>query len=283
MTAHLGARLTTFLADAGRAGVKDGQSVPVTLEVRGADTAALEAAGLRSLTGTEPVLSGTILRSHLRLLAEVPGVLAVDLAHDTPQGAGWRATLLGVVTVAELVLLLGAFVPVMQTASALDANQPATLSYLGWSMTATKPGVFVVVSLLGGALGGALHAIASLTAHVAAGDFGDRWTMWYLANPVVGAALATVFLLVLQAGLGGQAAPTTGGLYGIAAVAAMTGLFSRHALNKLKDIFDVAFASKSAVESEMPDRRTAVTQPGPAAQAPPSAGSGSPAVSGGVP
>jgi len=257
--------------------------VPVTLEVRGADTAALEAAGLRSLTGTEPVLSGTILRSHLRLLAEVPGVLAVDLAHDTPQGAGWRATLLGVVTVAELVLLLGAFVPVMQTASALDANQPATLSYLGWSMTATKPGVFVVVSLLGGALGGALHAIASLTAHVAAGDFGDRWTMWYLANPVVGAALATVFLLVLQAGLGGQAAPTTGGLYGIAAVAAMTGLFSRHALNKLKDIFDVAFASKSAVESEMPDRRTAVTQPGPAAQAPPSAGSGSPAVSGGVP
>jgi hypothetical protein len=100
-----------------------------------------------------------------------------------------------------------------------------------------------MVSLIGGALGGALHGIASLTAHVAAGDFAPQWTMWYLANPFVGASLATVFLFVLQAGLGGQAAPTSGGLYGIAAVATLTGLFSRHALKKLKEIFDVAFAS----------------------------------------
>jgi hypothetical protein len=162
---------------------------------------------------------------------------------------GWKAPTLGIITVAELLLLLGALVPLMGTATALDQGKPAALSYLGWTGTATKPMIFIIVTLAGGALGGTLHAIASLTAHVADGDFDQRWTMWYLTNPVVGAALAAAFLFVLQAGLGGQAAPTAGGLYGIAAAATLSGLFSRQALRKLKDIFDVAFASTSTAGS----------------------------------
>ena len=165
---------------------------------------------------------------------------------DRVRAIGWRAPVLGVVTVAELLLLLGALVPVMGAATALDQGKSAAISYLWWSGTATKPMVFVILSLVGGALGGALHAIASLTAHVALGNFRRSWTMWYLTNPFVGASLATVFLFVLQAGLGGQEAPTADGLYGIAAVATLSGLFSRNALNKLRDIFDVAFASKAA-------------------------------------
>jgi hypothetical protein len=153
-----------------------------------------------------------------------------------------RASVLGVITVAELLLLLGALVPLMSTATALDQGKPAVISYLGWHGTATKPLVFIIVSLVGGAFGGTLHAIASLTAHVADKDFGKEWTMWYLANPFVGAALAVAFLFVLQAGLGGQASPSAGGLYGIAAVATLVGLFSRQALDKLRDIFNVAFA-----------------------------------------
>jgi hypothetical protein len=162
---------------------------------------------------------------------------------------GWKAPALGIISVAELLLLLGALVPLMGTAPALDRGKTATISYLGWTGTATQPMIFIILTLAGGALGGTLHAIASLTAHVADGDFDQRWTMWYLTNPVVGAALAAAFLFVLQAGLGGQAAPTAGGLYGIAAAATLSGLFSRQALRKLKDIFDVAFASKSTAGS----------------------------------
>jgi hypothetical protein len=211
---------------------------------------------------------------------------------DRAKVAGWRAASLGVVTVAELVLLLAAFVPLMQAGTALDANAPARLSFMGLSGTVTKPGVFVMVSLIGGALGGALHGIASLTAHVAAGDFGPQWTMWYLANPFVGAALATVFLFVLQAGLGGQAAPTSGGLYGIAAVATLTGLFSRHALKKLKEIFDVAFASGESdtgitgAGTTGTDSRPAATptpsEPAPGTPQNPSSGPATPAVSDGA-
>jgi len=180
---------------------------------------------------------------------------------DRASFSGWRAAALGVITVAEIVILLLAFVPLMEAGNAIDANQSATLSYLWWTGSASKPGVFVMVSLIGGALGGALHGIASLSSHVAKSDFGSEWTMWYLANPFVGAALATVFLFVLQAGLGGQTAPTTGGLYGIAAVATLTGLFSRHALNKLRDIFNVAFASNGGGNTSDTDQPGSSLEP----------------------
>jgi hypothetical protein len=187
---------------------------------------------------------------------------------------GWRASAVGVITTGELLLLLAALIPVMGATTPLDTGKPAHVSYLWWSGTATKPMVFILVSLVGGALGGALHAMASLTTHVARGDFDARWVMWYLTNPVVGASLATIVLFVLQAGLGGQAAPTTGGLYGIAAVATLSGLFSRNALNKLKDIFDVAFASKAAVDTTVSGTgvKDAAAEPAGTA-APPSASS----------
>jgi hypothetical protein len=180
---------------------------------------------------------------------------------------GWRVWALGGITVAELLLFLAALVPVMGETAPLDSAKPAHVSYLWWSGMVTKPMVFILVSLIGGALGGALHALASLTSHVADRDFGASWTMWYLTNPVVGASLATIFLFVLQAGLGGQAAPTTGGLYGIVAVATLSGLFSRNALNKLKDIFDVAFASKASVDAAAPNPGAKDVPAGPAGTA----------------
>jgi hypothetical protein len=155
---------------------------------------------------------------------------------------------LGVLLIAELVALTLFLVPLMGVGDSLTEGATRAVTTVWWSGTVNRPMLFVIVSLAGGALGGALHGVASLTSHVAAGDFGPRWTLWYLTNPFVGAALAAVFLFVLQAGLGGQAATgSQGGLYGIAAVAALTGLFSRHALAKLKDVFDVVFASRESV------------------------------------
>jgi hypothetical protein len=162
-------------------------------------------------------------------------------------GTGWRARILGLVLVLVLVLLMVALVPLMSSAEVKGDTERLQLSYLPWTFSAARPSLFLIVSLVGGALGGTLHGIASLTAHVAAGDLGKRWTLWYLSNPFVGAALAAIFLFVLQAGLGGQAAGTApAGLYGVAAFATLSGLFSRHALAKLKDIFDVAFANRPA-------------------------------------
>jgi hypothetical protein len=61
-----------------------------------------------------------------------------------------------------------------------------------------------------------------------------------LLAAAVGAAFAITFLLVLQAGLtgsGSQAAvDSQQNLFGIAAAATLSGLFTRHAMNELKRV-----------------------------------------------
>jgi len=87
---------------------------------------------------------------------------------------------LGTVLVGALVAFLVALASLI--AIRADSRAPVPL-YPGGTMMVTTPTVFVVVSLVGGALGGTLHGVASLTAHVAKGNFDKKWTLWYLANP----------------------------------------------------------------------------------------------------
>jgi hypothetical protein len=155
---------------------------------------------------------------------------------------------LGLLLTVELVLLAVALVSLFGVGE-LPQGAYQDRDVLWWTMTVNEQSLFVVVTLASGAFGGALHGVASLTAHAAAGDFDARWTLWYLLTPFVAAAVAAVVLFVLQAGLGGSASTSTStGLFGIAAFAALAGLFSRNALNKLRDIFEVAFASGAAKE-----------------------------------
>jgi subtilisin family serine protease len=105
VTARLGARLSAFLADAGLAdaGLADAglagpgepeaaarrrgdagkppgeQALTVMLQVSDADLGALEAAGLHFVTGMEPVLTGVVLPSNVLAVADVPGVVSIDL------------------------------------------------------------------------------------------------------------------------------------------------------------------------------------------------------------
>jgi len=98
MTAWLGPRLAALLSDLGMAHPADPAPVPreiaaggswdvprdtkpftVVLVVEGADVDALAAAGLHLIRGTEPVLSGTILPASVLAVADVPGVVSLDL------------------------------------------------------------------------------------------------------------------------------------------------------------------------------------------------------------
>jgi hypothetical protein len=163
----------------------------------------------------------------------------------------WLAGALTVVLVLVLVLVGDFLIRFWYALSVLDADAGGEVLFLGVAIRFSPGSVFMVIALGGGALGGALHAVVSLTAHIAKGDFDAAWTAWYLTNPIVGAALATTFLLVLQGGLTGTgtaaATASAQNLFGIAAAATLSGLFTRHALDKLKDVFDVVFtASKAA-------------------------------------
>jgi hypothetical protein len=74
--------------------------------------------------------------------------------------------------------------------------------------------------------------------------------MWYLAHPFVGAAVAMVFVVVLRAGLGGQfTAETPGNAYGASALATLSGLFSRSALEALRDVFSAVTGKPAPPEA----------------------------------
>jgi subtilisin family serine protease len=98
MTARLGAELSALLADLGLphpgnpdptarelepggawSAPREKTPVTVMLQVDGADRDALSAAGLHFVEGIEPVLSGTVLPAHVLDVAQVPGVLSMDL------------------------------------------------------------------------------------------------------------------------------------------------------------------------------------------------------------
>lgn len=177
-----------------------------------------------------------------------------SVAQAARQRVLW-ATLIGCVLAIELILLLVALVPVMSAVgsvsagSAVDHEQPVAILWWNGIVSRRSMLIYSLVSL-SGALGGVLHGLASLTDHVAKRDFDLQWIMWYLVHPFVGAAVATVFVVVFQAGLGGQSASSgPGNVYGVGAFAALSGLFSRHALKTLRDVFDAVTGNRAPPEA----------------------------------
>jgi subtilisin family serine protease len=98
VTATLGSRLSALLTDLGLphpgnlepvrrelsqegpwSVPRDTTPVTVVLEVESADREALAAAGLHFIEGAEPVLTGTVLPASVLDVAEVPGVLSIEL------------------------------------------------------------------------------------------------------------------------------------------------------------------------------------------------------------
>jgi IPT/TIG domain len=117
-----------------------------------------------------------------------------------------------------------------------------SLVRLGGTVTYACPPVpdekmFFLV-LLAGALGGLVHALRSFFWYVGQRELVWSWTPMYLLLPFTGAALAFVFFLIIRAGLytpQGEASLLLVGL------AALVGMFSTQAAEKLKDIADGIF------------------------------------------
>lgn len=115
----------------------------------------------------------------------------------------------------------------------------------------------VVVS---GALGSLIHCITSFADYVGNQNLSRSWTWWLVLRTPTGVALALLFYLVLRGGLivpslpNGSTADTAHFLnpYGIAAISAMAGMFSKQATDKLREIFDTLFQTRDPVSRADP-------------------------------
>jgi hypothetical protein len=104
---------------------------------------------------------------------------------------------------------------------------------------------FIVLVIIVSALGSYVHATTSFVTYVGNRDLKTSWLWWYLLRTFIGIALALLFYFALRGGFFAQEASATEvNPYGIAALAGLTGLFSKQATDKLKEIFDTLFRTE---------------------------------------
>lgn len=107
----------------------------------------------------------------------------------------------------------------------------------------------LILVLLAGALGSYVHIATSFAYHTGLDDFDPTWYWWYLLRLPIGAGLALIFTILFRGGLLGLETTAQNSEPGepIATIglAALVGLFSPQALDKLGDIFDVIFTPKT--------------------------------------
>jgi hypothetical protein len=106
--------------------------------------------------------------------------------------------------------------------------------------------VLILLVILAGALGAYVHAATSFAKYVGNRRFARSWYWWYLGRLPIGSALALIVYFALRGGLvGGDATSGQVNPYGVAALAAMAGLFSRQAVDKLNEVFDTFFRTRT--------------------------------------
>jgi hypothetical protein len=138
-----------------------------------------------------------------------------------------------------LVVALFSLWPAVEAATR-PRPRPASWSYLGlppWTLT-PDTALLLLVAVVGG-LGSMVHGATSFASYVGNRRLKLSWAWWYVLRILTGASLALFVYFLLRGGLLTGAASTTAvNPYGIAATAGLAGLFSKQAVDKLREVFD---------------------------------------------
>ena len=159
---------------------------------------------------------------------------------------------------------LWAFWPPAATASQSAPN--CDCRWFGIHFSLERERSILLIVALAGALGAMLHGLRSFARYVGERYFFRSWILYYLALPIVGALLGTIVYLVLRAGLiSGSGASQDP--FGFAAVAALVGLFSGQAAEKLKQVFETLFTAPRQGADSVPPPAPTISQIDPASAA----------------
>jgi len=167
----------------------------------------------------------------------------------------WEQNLLGGVLMLLAAVLTYVFLKLWPPSLDLGPNTgPQTEVLFGWIPVSTLPeSRLILLVACAGALGGLIHALRSFSSFSGNRQLVASWTYWYLMRPVSGTLLALVFYLLIRGGFITGAIKEGAGISvaGFVGAAALVGLFSDLALDKLKEVFRTLFAGQ---EDERGDR-----------------------------
>jgi hypothetical protein len=139
----------------------------------------------------------------------------------------------------------------------------ATITLLGVRLSNIDPDTALLLLVVtASALGSYVHAATSFATYVGNRRFTLSWTWWYLLRVFIGAALAVLFYFVVRGGLlSAQAQSGAVNPYGIAGLAALVGLFSKQATDKLREVFETLFRTQAGTGDD--ERKDKLTYPTP--------------------
>jgi hypothetical protein len=129
-----------------------------------------------------------------------------------------------------------------------NSNQVPAISVFGtpWYIRLSQDSALLALVVLASALGGFVHSATSFATYVGNEALNRSWLWWYVLRTLIGVSLAILFYFAVRGGLlSAQAPSSTVNPYGVGALAAMVGLFSKQATDKLREIFETMFRTAS--------------------------------------
>jgi hypothetical protein len=132
-----------------------------------------------------------------------------------------------------------------------DALAAADLAGGRLPLVADPDARLILIAALSALLGSFIHSATSFASYLGNHKLLRAWVGWYVLRPVIGMALGLVFYFILRAGLVTTESAAAVNEFGVAAVSALAGMFSKQAADKLEEIFDGVLAShKDAARSD---------------------------------
>jgi hypothetical protein len=117
-----------------------------------------------------------------------------------------------------------------------------------------------LATMFGAGVGSAITTILGYLEHASEKkDFERAYAPWYVGRPLMGVLLGLVFYFLLRGGLLAVMPSSKGdardlSVAGLAGVGALVGLFSKNAIEKLREVFDTLFSTKKGTEQSILDR-----------------------------
>ena len=149
------------------------------------------------------------------------------------------------VTALLMTQLLAIWPAVLAATVIADGEQPEAVStplLFGLVHVTFEPQVSVILMvLMVGALGALVGGSRRFLYFATRDELTQRDEWSYVIRPMQGAALAVIVYFTLRGGYLGQDQNAPVNPYGVAALSALVGLFTRHAVSKLTDVFDTVF------------------------------------------
>lgn len=123
--------------------------------------------------------------------------------------------------------------------------------FFRWSVSTSLEDRLLLLVIVAGALGSYIHAATSYADFRGNKQFNASWTLWYVLRPMIGVCLALILYFATRGGLllliiNGADATRASSInpFGVAAIAGLTGMFSKTAADKLAEVFTTLFKSQ---------------------------------------